>query len=301
MAYEIPSSLPPIECLTAALVAARTGSFSQTALELGVSHAAISRRVSAAEAWAGTKLFTRHGRGVRPTDDGQRLLGRVAHAFDLIDQTANIWRKRQRARLVRISTTHSLANLWLYPRIGEIEAAFPDVRIEVSVSYQNVNLDNGDADIAIRCGKGGWKIGTETRLFGEETLRPVVSKQFYEAHHRVLSGDGIMTLPLIHNSDSSGWQAWAHARDLIFRGKLSDRVCSDYQLTLSAAAAHLGVALVSNILLPEKKQEDCLVAVDAPLAINPLSYFVIVSSRQASPVVDSCVAKLLELGIGKAT
>ncbi len=296
MAYDIPNRLPPIECLTAALVAARTGSFSQAALELGVSHAAISRRIATAEGWAGTKLFDRHGRGVRPTEDGQRLLGRVAHAFDLIDQTANAWRKRQRARLVRIATTHSLANLWLYPKIGAIEAALPDARIEVSVSYQTVNLQNGDADIAIRCGKGGWKIGVESRLFPEETIRPVVSKQFYEAHQRALVGDSILGLPLIHNSDSSGWQTWASTQGFTFRGKLADRVCSDYQLTLSAAQAHLGIALIQNTMALSDEAQKNFVILDTPTVINPFSYFVIASPKRASPIIDAVVEKLRELG-----
>jgi LysR family transcriptional regulator, glycine cleavage system transcriptional activator len=293
MAYDLPLSLPPIECLVAAVVAARTGSFTQAANELGVSHAAVSRRVSGAESWAGTALFVRHGRGVRVTDDGQRLLARVAYAFDIVDQAASQWRKPQRAKMLRIATTHSLARLWLIPRIAVIEAAIPEIRIELITGHQNVNLANDEADIAIRCGKGGWRVGREIRLFPEERMHPVATPEFI-ATHNVEPGT-ILSHPLIHGVESSGWQTWAQAQGLNFKGKFSDRICSDYTLALAAAEAHLGIALLNSAILPAAMTQTALKVLDVPASISPLSYFVIVPPQKEIPLIQSCVDQLLSL------
>jgi LysR family transcriptional regulator, glycine cleavage system transcriptional activator len=295
MSYNLPISLPPVECLVASLVAARTGSFTLAAAELGVSHAAVSRRIAGAESWAGTKLFTRHGRGVRPTDDGQRLLGRVAHAFDIVDQAASQWRKPQRSKMLRIATTHSLARLWLIPRIATIEAAFPGMRIELLTGHQNVNLAADEADIAIRCGKGGWKIGREHRLFPEELIRPVASPQLIETHRIIALPELILSHPLVHGVDSAGWQTWAQTQGLSFRGKLTDRIFSDYTLALAGAEAHLGVALLNSALVPAEKLGTTLTLLDVPSAVSPLAYFIIVPPQKEVPFIQKCVDLLLML------
>jgi len=58
MTYSYPDNLPSIDSLTAAICAAKTGSFSAAAFELGITHAAISRRVAALEEWAGLKFLS---------------------------------------------------------------------------------------------------------------------------------------------------------------------------------------------------------------------------------------------------
>lgn len=260
---------------------------------MGVSHAAISRRIAGAESWAGTALFVRHGRGVRVTDDGQRLLSRVAHAFDIVDQAASQWRKPQRTKMFRIATTHSLARLWLMPRIAAIEAAIPEIRIELITGHQNVNLANDEADIAIRCGRGGWKLGRELRLFPEERMHPVATPAFIEAHK--VTPENILSHPLVHNGDSSGWQSWAQAQGLNFKGKFTDRIFSDYTLALSGADAHLGIALLNSALLPGVVMDAALQLLDAPSAISPLSYFIIVPPQKEVPLVQACVDMLMQL------
>ena len=60
---------------------ARSGSFSAAAAALGYTQSSISRQVAATEAAAGTPLFQRQARGVRPTVAGEALL---RHARDLL-------------------------------------------------------------------------------------------------------------------------------------------------------------------------------------------------------------------------
>jgi DNA-binding transcriptional LysR family regulator len=64
---------------------ARTGSFSAAAERLGYTQSAVSRQVAVTEKVAGSRLFTRHARGVRPTPAGEVL---VRHASMVLDRVA---------------------------------------------------------------------------------------------------------------------------------------------------------------------------------------------------------------------
>ena len=65
---------------------AHTGSFSAAAERLGYTQSAVSRQVAATEKLAGSPLFVRHARGVRPTAAGEVL---VRHAGRVLDGVAS--------------------------------------------------------------------------------------------------------------------------------------------------------------------------------------------------------------------
>ncbi|MFM0337127.1 LysR substrate-binding domain-containing protein [Paraburkholderia fungorum] len=294
MAHRSIPSLPPLECLVAALTAARCGSFTAAAEELNVSHAAISRRVAGAEAWAAVALFERVGRGVRLTPDGQRVLGRIEHAFAIIDETADLWRKPKRRSLV-IATTSSFAQVWLLPRLALLERAVAPLRIEVVTGQQNVNLATQEADIAIRYGRGGWQTHYEKPLFEQEALVPVVSRHHFSEVERKQATGNLAQLPLLHNGDTAGWRAWFNAHQLHFRNKAADRIYGDYVLTLTAAAEGLGVALLSKPTGAPQALQDQLVELAIPCAASALAYHVLADASASDAAVVACIAALHEL------
>ena len=67
---------------------ARAGSLSRAAAELYVAQPALSRQIAKLEAEIGVPLFVRHGRGVRMTAAGARLLERAEMITHLLNETA---------------------------------------------------------------------------------------------------------------------------------------------------------------------------------------------------------------------
>ena len=147
---------PPLDSLDTVCVVARHDSFSAAAEALGLTHGAVSRRVAAVEAWLGTALFERHGRGVRLTPDGQRFVSRVEAAFRLIDEAAVRWRRRRGPEVVRISVVPGFAKLWLFERLAALEQGDPALRIEIAVEGRNADVEGGEVDLAVRYGAGTW-------------------------------------------------------------------------------------------------------------------------------------------------
>lgn len=272
-------SLPPIECLIAALEAMRSGSFSAAAATLGVSHAAVSRRVAGAEAWAGGRLFERHGRGVRPTPEGQRLLTRIQQHFNDIDALVDRTRQPKGRETVRLAVTPSFARFWLLPRLPLLEGE--DLRIEVLASQQHAALGSEQAELAIRYGRGGWGKGVETALL-DERLVPIARMGVFPS--APVTAALLLTLPLLHDADTFLWRSWARQRGLRLRAKSGDRVFADYGLAIEAARTGLGVALWNCGLhdLPPGMVavEDCAL-IDPPLR----HYLLHAPDRAAGPTV----------------
>jgi DNA-binding transcriptional LysR family regulator len=163
-------ALPPLDGLVAMIAAARGGSFSAAAEELGSTHGAVSRRIRAVEVWLGTDLFERHGRGVRLTPAGVRFVRTVEQAFGSISCAAEQWRPHGGVPTLRLSVLPSFARLWLLPRLLTLQGDPPDLFLDISTEHRLADLRDGGIDLAIRYGAGSWPDLQSTLLFREELV-----------------------------------------------------------------------------------------------------------------------------------
>ena len=77
--------VPSTESVVAVLEANRAGSMAAAAVQLGVTHGAVSRRVQAVEHWLGAPVFERVGRGVRLTPQGALFVRRAERSLSAIE------------------------------------------------------------------------------------------------------------------------------------------------------------------------------------------------------------------------
>ncbi|MBA8879491.1 LysR substrate-binding domain-containing protein [Phyllobacterium myrsinacearum] len=233
--------MPTFDALQAVLSANRTGSFSSAADELDITHGAISRRVAAVEAWAGTALFERHGRGVRLTIEGQRLVRLFEEALELIDSGAAEWRENRQPETVRISVLPSFARFWILPNLAILEGSPPDLRIELELDRRYAQLN--EVDVAIRYGRGDWSDGVAMPLF-DEVLTPAASPDLARRLGEKPSVSDIIKHPLIHDAYPDAWRIWLGEQGHRYKPRPQDRRYPDYDLGLHAAAAGCGVVLL---------------------------------------------------------
>jgi LysR family transcriptional regulator, glycine cleavage system transcriptional activator len=282
-----------MEYLIAALTAAQTGSLTHSAEQLGVSHAAISRRIAGAENWAGIKLFSRHARGVTVTADGQRLLARVSEALDIVNHAADTWKKQRRTRTIRITTTQSFTQMWLLKHVAHIEAQLGNTRIEILTQSRNANLATEEVDLAIRYGRGGWKVGKEQRLFDEEHLYAVMNANTAKTLSQPIRPSDVLKQPLIHSVDSTAWSTWARAQNLEYRGRSVDRIMADSTLVIAAVQAGLGAAVLTAPLFHPMALPEDVCVVRGKKALCPLRYVLVTPARELPDVVHDCAQHIL--------
>jgi DNA-binding transcriptional LysR family regulator len=132
--------------------AADAGSFTHAGEQLNLSQSAVSRQVSALEQELGVSLFHRHARGLILTEQGE-LLYRTAHDVFLKLEAARAKLTDSRERPhgeLRVTTAQGIGNHWLTPRLGEFIDLFPEIRVTLITTDEELDLSMREADVAIR-------------------------------------------------------------------------------------------------------------------------------------------------------
>jgi DNA-binding transcriptional LysR family regulator len=132
--------------------AAEAGSFTHAGEQLGLSQSAVSRQVSALESELSAPLFHRHARGLILTEQGD-LLFRTAHEvlmkLEAVRTKLSDSRSKPNGEL-RVNTSPGLGINWLTPRLGEFLDLYPDIRLSLHTSDEELDLAMREADVAIR-------------------------------------------------------------------------------------------------------------------------------------------------------
>ena len=229
---------PSLQTLRALDAAARHGSYSRAADELGLTHGAVSHRLRALEAELGLTLFARDGNGMTATADALRLLVRVRQALELL---ATAFPHQASAKAVlRVSLLPSLASRWLMPRVGRFRAANPDVDLRFDARLELAPLGPAGVDCAIRFGAGHWP-GLRVEWLADERLFPVCAPE-YALRLGLDAPSDLVRSTLLHH-DRQLWMPWLQAAGLDWPEPSGGAIFSDTGLLLDAAIAGEGVAL----------------------------------------------------------
>ena len=132
--------------------AAEAGSFTHAGDALNMSQSAVSRQVSALERELSAPLFHRHARGLVLTEQGE-LLYRTAQDVFMKLAATEILLSDSRGRPsgdLRVTTTVALGSTWLTPRLGEFLNLYPDIRVQLILNDEDLDLSMREADVAIR-------------------------------------------------------------------------------------------------------------------------------------------------------
>ncbi|HXW26011.1 MAG TPA: LysR family transcriptional regulator [Xanthobacteraceae bacterium] len=135
--------------------AAEAGSFTHAGEQLGLSQSAVSRQVSALEQELNVPLFHRHARGLILTEQGE-LLYRTAHDVFMKLEAARTKLSDSREKPngeLKVQTTPGIGVHWLTPRLGEFLDLYPDIRVTLITTDEELDLSMREADVAIRLGQ----------------------------------------------------------------------------------------------------------------------------------------------------
>lgn len=131
---------------------AETRSLTGAAERLGLNHSTMFRRLSAVERWLGVRLFERERGGYRATAAGEDMVALAVLMGDTIAE----FERRVAARdvqvsgLVRITTIFSLGVLAMPQALAALRVAHPTLQVELMLNETILDLQRGEADIALR-------------------------------------------------------------------------------------------------------------------------------------------------------
>ncbi|HEY3498077.1 MAG TPA: LysR substrate-binding domain-containing protein [Polyangiaceae bacterium] len=131
------------------------GNYTQAAIELGLTKAAVSKAVARHEAVLGTRLFRRTTRSMQLSDAGRVYFERCRQALGLLadaERSLSQYQKEPEG-LVRISVPTTYGHYRVLPLVEEFTTRYPRIALEVDVSNENVDLVAGRVDLAVRMGE----------------------------------------------------------------------------------------------------------------------------------------------------
>jgi DNA-binding transcriptional LysR family regulator len=133
------------------LAVARTGRLTVAALQLGIDHSTLSRRITALEKALATRLFDRQPTGYGLTRSGEQLMVE-AEAIESLTLRITATVAEANAGVtgpVRIATPEGLGTYFLAGHLKHLAARYPGLRIELLANPAMVSLTKREADIAV--------------------------------------------------------------------------------------------------------------------------------------------------------
>jgi DNA-binding transcriptional LysR family regulator len=134
---------------------ARHRSFTRAADEMGVSRAALSQNLKALETQLGVRLLNRTTRHMSLTEAGQQLFDTLAPTLSAIETAVHhLGETEERpSGLVRINTSRLAAKALIEPHLGEFQARYPQVTLELVMADSLANIVADGSDVGIRLGR----------------------------------------------------------------------------------------------------------------------------------------------------
>lgn len=130
------------------------GSFTAAALTLGQPKTTVSRKVQELETRLGARLLHRTTRRLGVTEAGAVYFEhcrRIARELEQAESAVSQLQSGPRGWL-RFSVPYMLGKGWISPLLGQFQAQYPEIRLDMHLGNEQVDLISGEYDLALRLG-----------------------------------------------------------------------------------------------------------------------------------------------------
>jgi len=134
---------------------AASGNLSAAARELGLTPAAVSKRLSQMERRAGVPLVNRTTRRMMLTPEGEVYLEHARRILDEIDELSDLLgdSKQHPQGLLRVNATLGFGRSHVGPLISRFVAQYPQVSVQLQLSVTPPPLTDDSYDVCVRFGE----------------------------------------------------------------------------------------------------------------------------------------------------
>lgn len=249
-------SLSRLRSLQAFEAAARHGSFTAAAAELGVTATAVGQLVRSLEDWVGRPVFRRSRSGkerLSVTEEAHAALDEITRGLDALEEGVRRLRGTKARSAVLVTASQALVANWLIFRLERFNRCHRGIDVRLDVSDRLLDLTKGEADVGVRCGLGGWKGVRATKLMDEEVIAvasPQIVPRDRAGMAEWLAGQTLIDDATPHHG--AGFPSWedflSHVGALPRGGRPSLRINAT-SAVMQASVAGQGVALVRRALV----------------------------------------------------
>jgi DNA-binding transcriptional LysR family regulator len=209
------------------------GSFRRAADRLGIAPSAVSHAISMLEEGLGVRLLARTTRSTRPTEEGQRLLDRVAVPLsDITTGLAEIAEQQESpAGPLRITMPLLAAEELIMPRLADFGRRYPRIELDIRASDLFEDIVASGCDAGLRLGESLEADMIAVKASGPRRNLIVAAPSYFERYPRP-----------------------EHPRDLIGHQCIRRRFESGriYRWELEKEGRRLNIEVSGNLILPQQ-------------------------------------------------
>jgi LysR family glycine cleavage system transcriptional activator len=265
-------TLPPLNPIRSFEAAARHLSYTLAAQELSVTQVAVSRQVHVLEEYLEVALFERGARSLRLTDAGRALLPTLTQALNLIEDGISHINKHGKRNLISLQVYTAFAQRWLIPRLPRFRDLFPQIDINLRASDQPLSFERQNIDAAIiSCAVPPTEL--DHVLLASRDLLAVCSPVYLKGR-RSWKPEDLRKMTLLHSlARPEAWREWLEGAGLEGVDPTSGLRFETSSMVLGAAAAGMGVAMTSRMLVEDELRTGALVIPFQYVHPSPRKYY----------------------------
>ena len=242
-----------------------SGGFTEAARRAGVSKSAISKQVSSLEQRLGARLLDRTTRRVTPTEIGLAYYDRATRALaeaEEADAAAMALQEEPRGEL-RLTAPHTFGLRILIPIVSDFIKTHPQVRVNLTLDDNRVELVAEGYDLAIRI--GALEDSTlRARRLAETRMMLVAAESYLRERGAPERVEDLNDHDLLHYSYLASGRSWRllspTGAERVIRSSGS-LVVNDGEALLAAAEQGLGVAFLPDFIAEESRNSGRVVEV----------------------------------------
>jgi LysR family glycine cleavage system transcriptional activator len=291
--------IPSLQALACFEAAARHESYTRAAQELALTQGAVSRQITALEAFVGVALFRRTRHGVALTERGTEYAAQVAPRLQGLEQdTLEVMASQNSGGSIHLAAVPTFATRWLIPRLSQLKVQHPEITVHIETRTRPFMFADTVFDAALYAGTpeqmSHWA-GTRCLRLMSEDMVPVCSPALLGQRTNMAPAD-LAQFPLLQQSTRpDGWRQWFAALGVAAPLALSGPRYELFSMTAAAAAQGLGLALVPRLLVKaELARAELVVACEQVLQGQRAYYLVTPERAEERPLMSSFLTWLVQ-------
>jgi len=285
--------------LAAFAVVAEERSFTRAAARLGVSQSALSHSMRGLEKRLGLQLLARTTRSVSPTAAGTAILQDLTPALERIERSLAEARKRRESPTgrIRLIIPRSATYMVLLPKLARFARTYPEIVLEVTSSYDPVDLVAGEYDAGVQIGEFIQRDMIAVRVSKDLRLAVVGSPEYFKARKIPRTPRDLKDHACIGFRFSSGIYRWEFekGRKALTVNPQGPATFDDPDLVVQAVLNGVGIATTVEQPISEMIAKGRLVQVLRDWCPTFPGYFLYYPSRRNQPAALAALINTLRL------
>ncbi|HHF3269071.1 LysR substrate-binding domain-containing protein [Vibrio diabolicus] len=267
--------LVPLKSIYAFVAVAESGSMTEAAQILSVSHSAVSQAIKSLETQVNKPLFDRVGRQVQLNADGKKYYRKVAPALEQIVDATEALIRDQNLQRITLNMVNSLALHWWIPRMSSLQDFAPQLDVRLSNLSGRFNLEQEGIDAALVHGNTEEWQDYYCEKLSEDELVLVCSPELIAKTKDSNIAQLLKQYPIIEVTNErrkNDWNVWQNATGIL-RPKSKKPITFNMSIqAVQATTRRLGLLVTHRLFVKDDIKYGQLIELGKPV-INPNQQF----------------------------